>query len=168
MTEVNGTDGKRPKLAEKSPYVLVTRREQFSAAHRLHSPHLTDEQNKDIFGKCNNPKGHGHNYTVEITVGGPVMADTGMVMNLVDLKKIIENAIMKRYDHKHLDEDTADFKDQASTTENLAVMIYVHIDRDLKQNFPTVKLEEVKIWETGKNMVRFRGHWADEQYRTFT
>merc|ERR1711879_149965 len=73
-----------------SPIVYLTRRQAFSACHRLHSRRLSDEANREVFGKCNNPNGHGHNYTLEVTVRGPMDAKTGMVMNLTDLKKAIE------------------------------------------------------------------------------
>ncbi|XP_033894607.1 6-pyruvoyl tetrahydrobiopterin synthase isoform X2 [Acipenser ruthenus] len=89
----------------------VTRVQSFSACHRLHSKALSDEENKRIFGKCNNPNGHGHNYNVEITVRGKIDPATGMVLNITDLKEYIEMAIMEPLDHKNLDKDVPYFAD---------------------------------------------------------
>eukprot|EP01114_Cavostelium_apophysatum_P021902 TRINITY_DN7768_c0_g1_i3.p1 TRINITY_DN7768_c0_g1~~TRINITY_DN7768_c0_g1_i3.p1 ORF type:complete len:141 (-),score=9.13 TRINITY_DN7768_c0_g1_i3:15-437(-) len=135
--------------------VCLTRRETFSAAHRLHSSALTPEENKRIFGKCNNPNGHGHNYTVEVTVKGEVDSKTGMVMNLAELKEQMKEVI-ENLDHKHLDEDVPYFKlgPVVSTTENLAVYIWISL---LKTNLPSQLLYEVKIWETENNIITYRG-----------
>ncbi|KAI2658812.1 6-pyruvoyl tetrahydrobiopterin synthase [Labeo rohita] len=119
---------------------FITRVQSFSACHRLHSKALSDEENKRIFGKCNNPNGHGHNYT-------------GMVMNLTDLKEYIEEAIMKPLDHKNLDLDVPYFADVVSTTENLAVFIWDSMVKLL----PPDSLYEIKIYETDKNIVVYRG-----------
>jgi 6-pyruvoyltetrahydropterin/6-carboxytetrahydropterin synthase len=134
--------------------VYLTRRETFSACHRLHSTKLSQAENVDIFGKCNNPNGHGHNYSVEITVKGQVQPDTGMVMNISDLKKIINKAVMEPLDHKNLDLDVEWFKNTVSTTENVAIFIWSGIVDELPNS---VTLHEVKIWETNKNIVVYRG-----------
>lgn len=118
------------------------------------SPHLSDEENREVYGKCNNENGHGHNYTVEVRIRGHVEPKTGMVMNLVDLKAIIERCIMKPLDHKNLDKDVPYFKLVPSTTENLAVFIF----DSLKKALPKADLlYEVKICETDKNIVVYRG-----------
>ncbi|XP_016403093.1 6-pyruvoyl tetrahydrobiopterin synthase, partial [Sinocyclocheilus rhinocerous] len=114
---------------------------------------LSDEENKRIFGKCNNPNGHGHNYTVEVTVRGKIDRSTGMVMNLTDLKEYIEEAIMKPLDHKNLDLDVPYFADVVSTTENLSVFIWDSMVKLL----PPDSLYEIKIYETDKNIVVYRG-----------
>ncbi|XP_050979554.1 6-pyruvoyl tetrahydrobiopterin synthase [Labeo rohita] len=132
---------------------FITRVQSFSACHRLHSKALSDEENKRIFGKCNNPNGHGHNYTVEVTVRGKIDRKTGMVMNLTDLKEYIEEAIMKPLDHKNLDLDVPYFADVVSTTENLAVFIWDSMVKLL----PPDSLYEIKIYETDKNIVVYRG-----------
>jgi 6-pyruvoyltetrahydropterin/6-carboxytetrahydropterin synthase len=138
---------------KKRPHVYVTRIESFSAAHRLHSLKLTDDENRKIFGKCNNLNGHGHNYKVEITVQGHVDPDTGMVMNISDLKEVIQGAL-DVLDHKNLDLDVEYFKDVVSTAENIAVFIW---DR-LTPRIPIgVVLYEVKLHETEKNVVVYRG-----------
>uniref|UniRef100_A0A4W4ETV8 6-pyruvoyl tetrahydrobiopterin synthase n=1 Tax=Electrophorus electricus TaxID=8005 RepID=A0A4W4ETV8_ELEEL len=125
----------------------------FSACHRLHSKSLSDEENKRIFGKCNNPNGHGHNYKVEVTVRGKIDHNTGMVMNLTDLKQHIEEAIMKPLDHKNLDLDVPYFAHVVSTTENLAVYIW----DSMAKRLPACMLYEIKVYETDKNIVVYRG-----------
>ncbi|XP_071764030.1 6-pyruvoyl tetrahydrobiopterin synthase [Centroberyx gerrardi] len=137
--------------AERTGY--ITRVQSFSACHRLHSKHLSDEDNKRVFGKCNNPNGHGHNYKVEVTVRGKIDRHTGMVMNLTDLKKCIEDVIMTPLDHKNLDKDVPYFADVVSTTENVAVYIWDNMAKVL----PPSLLHEVKIYETDKNVVVYRG-----------
>ncbi|XP_059607986.1 6-pyruvoyl tetrahydrobiopterin synthase [Phlebotomus argentipes] len=136
------------------PVVYLTRKEKFSACHRLHSRHLSAEENVRVYGKCNNPNGHGHNYTVEVTVCGPLTHATGMVMNISDLKAHMDVVIMQRLDHKNLDKDLDAFKDIPSTTENVAVFIW----KGLKEVLPEPNLlHEVRIEETDKNSVIYRG-----------
>jgi 6-pyruvoyltetrahydropterin/6-carboxytetrahydropterin synthase len=137
------------------PIAYLTRRQAFSACHRLHSNALSDVDNLSVFGKCNNPNGHGHNYTVEVTVRGAVDERTGMVLNLVELKKAIESSVMDPLDHKNLDLDVPYFANRISTTENVAVFIWNSIEKAV--NSEDVKLFEVKIWETDKNIVVYRG-----------
>ncbi|XP_076221144.1 6-pyruvoyl tetrahydrobiopterin synthase purple isoform X4 [Nomia melanderi] len=118
------------------------------------SDNLSEEENKNVYGKCNNYWGHGHNYTVEVTVRGPVDSVTGMVMNLSDLKSYMKTILMEQLDHKNLDKDVLYFKDVVSTTENVAIYIF----NELKNLMPNPKLlYEVKIYETDKNIVVYRG-----------
>ncbi|KAJ7987889.1 hypothetical protein DPEC_G00331270 [Dallia pectoralis] len=119
----------RDAVAERIGY--ITRVQSFSACHRLHSLSMSDELNKNIFGKCNNPNGHGHNYKVEVTVRGKIDRHTGMVMNIADLKQLIEDVIMIPLDHKNLDKDVPYFTDVVSTTENLAVYIWDNLVKRL-------------------------------------
>ena len=136
------------------PIAYLTRKEAISSCHRLHSNDLTDEENKDIYGKCNNYWGHGHNYTVEVTVRGPVDRVTGMVMNLSDLKVYMKRVLMDQLDHKNLDKDVPYFQNVVSTTENVAVYIF----DELKKLLPNPNLlYEVKIHETDRNIVIYRG-----------
>ncbi|XP_075889850.1 6-pyruvoyl tetrahydrobiopterin synthase isoform X1 [Nelusetta ayraudi] len=137
--------------AERVGY--ITRVQSFSACHRLHSLHLSDEENRSVYGKCNNPNGHGHNYKVEVTVRGKIDRHTGMVMNLTDLKRCIEDVIMTPLDHKHLDKDVPHFANVVSTTENVAVYIWDNMAKVLPPNL----LYEIKIHETDKNIVIYRG-----------
>jgi 6-pyruvoyltetrahydropterin/6-carboxytetrahydropterin synthase len=128
--------------------------QSFSSCHRLHSKLLSDEENKKVFGKCNNPNGHGHNYKMEITVRGPIGEKDGMVMNLTDLKYIIEE-LMVVVDHKNLDKDVPYFEDVVSTTENVAVFIWDFVQERMKDY--TAELFEVKVHETDKNIIVYRG-----------
>ncbi|EDO42759.1 predicted protein [Nematostella vectensis] len=136
----------------KRPFVYITRSETFSACHRLHSTKLTDQQNIELFGKCNNKNGHGHNYKVEVTVASTVDEDTGMVMNLVALKGKIEE-VLSELDHKNLDLDVEYFQTVVSTAENIAVYIYNQLNRGL----PDGILYEVRVHETDKNVAFYRG-----------
>ncbi|XP_031622451.1 6-pyruvoyl tetrahydrobiopterin synthase [Contarinia nasturtii] len=136
------------------PIAYLTRKETFSACHRLHSKDLTDEENQVVYGKCNHINGHGHNYTVEVTIRGVVDRKTGMVMNINELKEHMEQAIMKPLDHKNLDKDIEFFKVQPSTTENVAVFIWQNLTKRMHR--PEL-LYEVKVYETDKNSVIYRG-----------
>ena len=110
---------RRHHRSKMAPVVYISRAESFSACHRLHSKELSDEENQTMFGKCNNPNGHGHNYKVEVIVRGGVHPITGMVINLTDLKKYIHEAVMEPMDHKNLDLDVEYFRDTVSTAENI-------------------------------------------------
>merc|ERR1711874_872156 len=138
----------------RMPLVYLTRRETFSASHRLHSSLISDDENKELFGKCNNPAGHGHNYVLEVTVAGQV-GDTGMVVNIADIKEVVARRVLDELDHKNLDVDVDYFKKGVvSTTENLAVYIWDLLKDDIES---PAKLYEVKIQETEKNSVVYRG-----------
>ncbi|KAI8320277.1 6-pyruvoyl tetrahydrobiopterin synthase-like protein [Martensiomyces pterosporus] len=131
----------------------VSRVEHFSAAHRLNSLQLSEEQNLQVFGKCNHASGHGHNYVLETIVRGPVDPVTGMVANIEDLKKWIKAAVLDHADHKNLDMDIEYFRTRPSTTENLAVFAWIR----LSQVMPAGLLYKVVISETPKNKVVFTG-----------
>lgn len=130
--------------------ISLTRRYRFSASHRLHSRLFSEEQNWELYGKCANPLGHGHNYVVEVTVAGPVEPATGMVANLGDLDPFVEREVIEAFDHKYLNEEIAEFGDVVPTTENLCREIY----RRLKP-FPAARLERVRIEETSNNSFEF-------------
>ena len=132
--------------------VYLTRRATFSAAHRLHSLGLSDEQNREIFGKCNNPHGHGHNYVLEVTIQGEIDPATGMVINLTDLKAAIETAIIKPFDHQHLNY-TPVFEEINPTAENMAVVFWHLLEKELSKGL----LYEVKLHETENNIAVYRG-----------
>ncbi|XP_033107551.1 uncharacterized protein LOC117109354 [Anneissia japonica] len=136
------------------PIAYVRRVEKFCASHRLHSIYFTHEENKQVYGKCNNPNGHGHNYTVEVVLKGKVDPKTGMVINLVDLKNIMQKAIMEPLDHRNLDVEVAFFKTRVSTTENVSIFIWNQMLAHLPH--PEI-LHEVKIFETDKNIVSYKG-----------
>ena len=133
--------------------VYVTRREVFSASHRLHNPELSDSENQEIFGKCNNKNGHGHNYTLEVMVSGEVDPKTGYVVDLKELKTIISKHVIKKVDHKHLNDDTDFLKGVNPTTENLAIGIW----NQLVDVIPSGKLYSVKLYETENNYIEYKG-----------
>lgn len=122
------------------------RRYLLSASHRLHAEALTAEQNRETYGKCNNPRGHGHNYVVEVLVGGEVNAETGMVVDLVALDRVVESRVLERFDHANLNLDPC-FEKQVPTTENLCRTVFGL----LKDALPGGKLEHVRLEETESN-----------------
>jgi 6-pyruvoyltetrahydropterin/6-carboxytetrahydropterin synthase len=130
----------------------LTRRYRFSASHRLHSAEMSDEENRVTYGKCNNPHGHGHNYTLEVTVSGPVDENTGMVCNLVDLDGFVEREVLCRYHLSNLN-TLQGFAHIVPTTENLSVEIF----EILKRGFSPAHLERVRIEETMMNSFEYAG-----------
>ena len=126
--------------------VELNRRYAFCASHRLHSHHLNEAENQRIYGKCNNPYGHGHNYALEITVTGPVDPATGMIANLGDLDPFVEREVLAAFDQKNLNEEVAEFRNVVPTTENVCREIFRRL-----QNFPAAHMERVRIEETSKN-----------------
>jgi 6-pyruvoyltetrahydropterin/6-carboxytetrahydropterin synthase len=128
------------------------RRYRFSASHRLHNPYLSEEENWRLYGKCNNPYGHGHNYILEVLVSGEVNPATGMIANLADLDGFVEREVLEPFDHKSLNEDVDAFRGTVPTTENLCIEIF----RRLKP-FPKAKLERVRVQETSNNSFEYAG-----------
>ena len=133
--------------------IYVTRREVFSSAHRLHNSSLTDEENQILFGKCNNPNGHGHNYTLEVIVAGEIDTKTGYVVDLKELKTIIIDNVIKKVDHKHLNYDVDFLEGINPTTENFAVKIW----EQLVDKIPSGVLHSVKLYETENNYIEYKG-----------
>lgn len=131
--------------------VHLTRKYHFCAAHRLHSHQLTEEENRQIFGKCNNPHGHGHNYYLDVTVSGEPDPITGMIIDLAWLDRTVESQVLQKFDHKHLNLDTQEFADTNPTSENIAVVIW----QLLSKHVP--KLSKVGLWETEKNYFEYSG-----------
>ena len=132
--------------------VYLTRKAEFSASHLYHNPDFTPEENRRVFGKCNNPHGHGHNYTVEVTVSGPVDDKTGMVCNLADLDGFIEREVLARFDHENLN-TLPEFAQEVPTTENLCIQIYEIVQR----GFHFAHLERVRLEETMMNSFEYAG-----------
>lgn len=132
--------------------VSLGRRYQFAASHRLHNAKWSAEANRQLYGKCNSPYGHGHNYVVEAVFSGPVTPETGMIANLGDLDPFVEREVIEAFDHKYLNEEVSAFRDVVPTTENLAREVF----RRLK-TFPGAKLERVRIEETSKNSFEYSG-----------
>jgi len=127
--------------------MTLTRTYEFAASHRLDSPFLSSEENLALFGKCNNPAGHGHNYVLEVTVRGVPDSRTGMMVNIVDLDRIVSEVVVDRYDHKNLNEDIQEFQGRPTTSEIVAAEIF---DR-LKPALP-VPLYRIRLYETARNM----------------
>ena len=130
----------------------LTRRYMFSASHRLHSPQLSDDENRATYGKCNNPYGHGHNYMLEVTVSGPVDEATGMVCNLVDLDGFVQKEILERFDIQNLN-TLPEFRNLVPTTESLSIVIYEIMQR----SFRFAHLVKVRIEETMMNSFEYAG-----------
>jgi 6-pyruvoyltetrahydropterin/6-carboxytetrahydropterin synthase len=107
----------------------LTRRYNFAASHRLHNPKLSEEENRRVYGKCNNPYGHGHNYIVEVTMTGPVDIATGMVTNLGDLDPFVQREVIEAFDHKYLNEEIPEFQTAVPTTENVCREIYRRLNK---------------------------------------
>ncbi len=124
--------------------VLITRKIEFSASHLYHNPALSPEENRRVFGKCNNPHGHGHNYTLEVTVAGEPDPVTGMVLDLKALKDILEREVMQRMDHRFLNYEVAELKGQIPTCENIARVIWDLLDPQIKQG----RLHRVRLYES--------------------
>ncbi len=131
----------------------VTRRETFSAAHRLYNPKFSDEKNEKIYGKCSNPNWHGHNYTLEVVVAGEINQETGYVIDLKILKQIIIDNVIKKVDHKNLNIETDFMSGIIPTAENIAVAIW----KQLVFKIPDGKLFSVKIYETENNYFEYQG-----------
>lgn len=135
----------------ESDMVRLTRKYHFCTAHRLHSEQLSDEENQAIFGKCNNPYGHGHNYYLEVTVSGKPDPITGMIADIGAIDRIVDQEIMQRFDHKHLNLDTDEFKHLNPTSENVAVVIWDLLTSKLSN------LYKVGLYETAKNYFEYYG-----------
>ncbi|MEP0860375.1 MAG: 6-carboxytetrahydropterin synthase [Ignavibacterium sp.] len=133
--------------------VYITRRETFAAAHRLFKPELSDEENLKMFGKCSHPNWHGHNYTLEVVVAGEVNPETGFVLDIKELKKIIHQYVIDKVDHKNLNLDTDFLKGVIPTSENICIAIW----NQLKDKIPSGKLYSVKLYETENNYFEYRG-----------
>lgn len=130
----------------------LTRRYRFSASHRLHCDAMSAEENETVYGKCNNPHGHGHNYALEITVAGPVDQKTGMVCNLADLDAFVKDHILERFDHQNLN-TLVEFRTTVPTTENVCVALY----NLLEKGFRHATIEKVRMEETMLNSFEYAG-----------
>ena len=128
------------------------RRYSLSASHRLHTRALSDEQNRAAYGKCNNPHGHGHNYTIEVLVGGAVDPETGMVVNLVDLDEVVQRKVLDRFDHANLNFDPI-FANRVPTTENLCRVVF----QLLQEPLAPAELAHVRVEETENNFFEYYG-----------
>lgn len=135
------------------PRVRVSRRVHFSAAHRLHNPEFSDSRNREIFGLCNNPNWHGHNYELDITVEGEIDPATGYVLDLKRLRDLVERAVLEDVDHRNLNLDVPWMEGIIPSTENLVVAIW----RRLAPEIPEGRLVRLVLWETPRNFVEYTG-----------
>jgi 6-pyruvoyltetrahydropterin/6-carboxytetrahydropterin synthase len=131
--------------------VAVFRKAHFNAAHRLHNPDWSDADNTRIFGKCNNPNYHGHNYELTVQVTGPVDAQTGYVVDMKWLADLIEEQVLQHYDHKNLNLDTEDFKNTNPSAENIAIAIHDRLRPHLLTNLAL----KIRLYETERNFVEY-------------
>ena len=134
-------------------FVYLTRRSTFCAAHRLDSPHLSEQENADLYGKCNWKNGHGHNYVMTVIIKGEIDQKTGLVMNFVDLKAIINEVIVDKIDHKNLNTDIPELKGLIPSAEILVVEFW----KWLAPHFPKGMLHEINLEETENNFASYRG-----------
>lgn len=136
--------------------IFVTRKAHFNASHRLHNPNKSDEWNKRVFGKCNNPNWHGHNYIIEVTVAGDPDKDTGYVIDLGELKRIIQRRIIDPCDHKNLNLEVPFLNDMIPSTENLCKAFFYEIEEEIKK-LPDSKskLYSVHLQETERNSAEY-------------
>lgn len=134
--------------------MTLTRRYRFSASHRLHSPALTDEQNRTVYGKCNNPYGHGHDYVLDVTVRGPLDPPTGRIVDLDTLDGIVKQQVLDRFDHRNLNAEIDSFAGVPPTTEVVAGEIARRLRSAWASRFGAtcVELAKIRIWETPRNI----------------
>ena len=135
------------------PEVTVTRRLTFNAAHRVHNPALSDSENDALFGKCNNPNWHGHNYVLEVSVTGPIDGRTGYVIDLGALKRLVQDAVIDKVDHRNMNVEVDFMRDLIPTTENIVVAFW----RVLEPRVRPARLTRLKLWETENNYVEYHG-----------
>jgi 6-pyruvoyltetrahydropterin/6-carboxytetrahydropterin synthase len=144
--------------------VYLSRKYGFSATHRLHAAGLSDEENKAVYGKCNNPNGHGHNYEVEVTVAGPVDAVTGRVVDLPTLDALVATEVVEPLRYRNLNAEVLAFQTAVPTTENLTFEVHRRLSQAWPRCFSAgkVKLQEIRIWETERNICIFGGASHDK------
>lgn len=131
----------------------VCRRSNFNAAHRLFRPDWSDEKNQEVFGKCNNPNYHGHNYTLEVWIDGDIDIETGYVIDLKIVKDLVKSEIEERFDHRNLNLDCPEFKNLIPTAENIAVVCYQILRSKIESKFALT----IRLWETENNIVEYSG-----------
>lgn len=136
--------------------IYVTRKSHFNASHRLHNPDKSDQWNRDTFGPCNNPNWHGHNYVLEVTVAGEADPETGYVIDLGNLKSIIEKNILDKCDHKNLNLEVPFLEGIIPSTENLVKAFFQELEDDIEQaSYGSSRLYSVKLFETERNVAEY-------------
>jgi 6-pyruvoyltetrahydropterin/6-carboxytetrahydropterin synthase len=135
------------------PDVTVTRRLHFNAAHRVHNPALSDAENTELFGKCNNPNWHGHNYILDVSVRGPIDARTGYVIDLAAVKEIVNREVVDKVDHRNLNLEVDFMRGAIPTTENIIVAMW----NVIAPAIAPAKLAKLTLWETPNNYAEYSG-----------
>ncbi len=151
-----GKQGQEPRSGPKrkmKKIVYLTRKAEFAASHFYHNPELSAEENRRIFGKCNNPNGHGHNYTLEVTVKGQIDEVTGFVIDLKELKDILNREVMEAFDHRFLNKEVPEFQKVVPTTENIAIAVWNRLAPKLK----LAQMHRVRVYETNDLFVDYYG-----------
>jgi 6-pyruvoyltetrahydropterin/6-carboxytetrahydropterin synthase len=133
--------------------IYLTRKTEFSASHHYHNPEFSAEENQRIFGKCNNPNGHGHNYTLEVTVKGEVDPKSGFVVDLKQMKEIMNREVVDAMDHRYLNKEVPEFAKQIPTTENIAIAVWKRLESKLQ----VAKLHRVRVYEMQDLFVDYYG-----------
>jgi 6-pyruvoyltetrahydropterin/6-carboxytetrahydropterin synthase len=134
--------------------ISLTRRYRFSASHRLHSDHLSDLENQELYGKCNHPFGHGHDYVLEVSVAGPVDEQTGTVVLLPALDELVETFVIREFEHRDLNSEVAEFNDRVPTSENLVSVIEERLKANWGSRFQSEwpRLDRIRLQETKRNL----------------
>jgi len=153
LSAISNLNNLRVLLVEKAMNITVCRKEHFNAAHRLHNPAWDDAKNKEVFGKCNNPNYHGHNYELIVKLNGPIHPDTGYVYDLKKLSDLVKENIIDKFDHKNLNLDTEAFRDLNPTAEHIAIVIWNILREKIE---PELALS-VTLFETERNYVEYNG-----------
>lgn len=135
--------------------VSITRKVGFCASHRYHNPAWSDEKNRQVFGASNNPHGHGHNYELEVTVSGPIDLETGMVLNLQVIDRLVQEAIINPFDHRYINKEVPGFENTIPTTENIAIHIWDRLEPLLREK--EVRLQRVRLLESSDLFVEYFG-----------
>src|SRR4029079_8466721 len=151
-----------PVVFQHMAIVTITRRLQFNAAHRVHNPALSDAENKALFGKCNNPNWHGHNYTLDVSVSGPVDDKTGYVVDLSHIKRVVEREVIDKVDHRNFNLEVDFMQGVIPTTENIVVAMW----RVIEPAMQPAKLTYLVLWETSNNYVEYDGRCPDRARRS--
>ncbi|MVM32615.1 6-carboxytetrahydropterin synthase [Spirosoma sp. HMF4905] len=138
-------------LGANTPRVAVFRKEHFNAAHRLNNPNWSDEKNARVYGKCNNPNFHGHNYELIVQVVGPIDPETGYVIDMKLLGDLMQKQVIERFDHKNLNLDTDEFADLNPSAENIAIVIYTILRTQLSEGLDL----KIRLYETERNFVEY-------------
>ena len=134
--------------------IAAYRREHFNAAHRLHNPEWSDEKNRAVFGLCNNPNYHGHNYELEVKISGDIDPETGYLIDLKQLSNLIKTEVLLPFDHQNLNIDVPEFRQLNPTAENIAVVIWQKLRLKLPEQYEL----SVRLYETPRNFVEYEGH----------